>query len=170
MDEQRGEVHGTVAAVPQDQGLSLVEVLVAIVLLGTTIVATLIALRTTVTGTRIERDHARAGQWLESAATQIRNAPFGECDEVTPGVFESRDDAYDAYQLAVDTADPPVGWDPVQISIDFDIQVWTGTAWAPYTINSACVDDTGPRLQLVTITVESPNREIIETIEVVKNG
>src|SRR5687767_10386953 len=68
----------------RDKGVSFIELLIAVVLLGTTIVALLTAVRATVIGTRIERDHSKAHQWLESAVGVIEAYKFAVCDDTNP--------------------------------------------------------------------------------------
>lgn len=152
-----------------DRGMSLVEILVSIVLLGTVVIASLVALRTTVVATRIERDHAKAGQWLQSAVQIVNSTPFGDC-RVTAGVPNSAEAARLLYQDAIRTqTSPPFGWTGGQISVSNDVQVWTGSGWDPYASVVDCLDDFGTRLQRITIEVRNPGGDIIEDIEVVKS-
>lgn len=155
----------------RDRGVSFIEILVAIVLIGTVVIAVLAAVRTTVIATAIEREHARAGQWLESAAKAIESAPFGNCS-VVAGVAQSSIDAQQVYNDAVQAVPVPEGWSADQISVQraADIDVWDGGSWLPYSTTTACYDDTGLRLQRVLLTVENPDGAIIETLEVVKRG
>ena len=64
----------------RDRGASYIELLVAIVLLGTVVVGVLAAVRATVIGTRVERDHSKAQQWLQSAVGVIEAQDFASCD------------------------------------------------------------------------------------------
>lgn len=48
----------------RDLGTTFIEILVAIVLLGMTVVATLVALSSTLVATALDRDHANAHAWL----------------------------------------------------------------------------------------------------------
>jgi type II secretory pathway pseudopilin PulG len=151
--------------------MTFIEVLVAIVLLGTVVMAVLTALQTTVIATATERDHSRAGQWLESAAKAIEDAPFGNCD-ASSGTTQSAIDALDVYDTYVKAAPVPAGWSSGQISVEdlLDIDVWDGSAWVPYSLTAACFDDFELRIQRVRITVESPDGRILEILEVVKRG
>ena len=56
------------ARVRRDEGISFVEILVCVVLIGTTVVATLTALRVSIIGGTVHRDHANAHAWLQSAS------------------------------------------------------------------------------------------------------
>ena len=153
----------------RDRGATFIEMLISIVLLGIVVIGVLAAVRTTVIATAIEREHARAGQWLESGAKAIETAPFGNCS-VVDGVAQSSFDAQQTYNDAVRAAPVPEGWSVDQISVAADIDVWDGGMWIPYSSTTACYDDTGLRLQRVLLTVENPNGDIIETLEVVKRG
>lgn len=155
----------------RDAGMSFIEVLVSIVLLGTVVIGVLTAVRATVIATTTEREHSRAGQWLESAAKVIEGVPFGNCSVVS-GVPQSSVDALAEYNDALQDLPVPAGWSANQLSIQrsADIDVWDGTNWVPYSATSACYDDTDLRLQRVLLTVESPDGRIIETLEVVKRG
>lgn len=144
--------------------------LISVVLLGTVIVATLSALHTTVIATRVERDHSKAGQWLQSAVQIVKATDFGDC-KVVAGVPDSEFAARTLYENEIkDNTTAPYGWTNGQIQIEGEIEVWSGTAWEDYTAANACVDDLGPRLQRVRIQVTSPGGDIIEDIEVVKSG
>jgi hypothetical protein len=155
----------------RDRGVSLVEILVSIVLLGTAVISTLTAVRASVIGTRIERDHSKAQQWLQSAAGIIEDVDFGDCASVSI----SGDQIRDAYQAAIDYDDvtnpdgakTPYGFDDGQIIVDVP-DVWNGIAWVAFADQSQCLDDKLLRQQRVTIKVISPDGTITETVEVVK--
>jgi hypothetical protein len=140
-------------------------------LLGTAGIATLTALRATVIGTRIERDHSKAQQWLQSAAGIIEDVDFGDCASVSV----SGDAIRDAYQAAIDYdavtnpagAKTPYGFDDGQVIVSVP-EVWDGNAWVPFASQSQCLDDKLLRQQRVTIKVISPDGTITETVEVVK--
>jgi type II secretory pathway pseudopilin PulG len=155
----------------RDDGSTFIELLVAIVLLGTVVVAVLAAVRVTIIATTTEREHSRAAQWLQSAEKAIDSAPFGNCSLVL-GVPQSSFNALQEYNAAVQAVPVPVGWSANQISVQraTDIDVWDGDSWEPYSTTSACFDDTGLRLQRIRLTVENPDGQIIETLEVVKRG
>lgn len=152
-----------------DDGTTFIELLISIVLIGTVVIGVMAAVRTTVIATRTEREHARAGQWLESAGKAIETAPFGNCSLVA-GVPQSSVDAQAEYDTAVQAAPVPEGWSDYAISVAADIDVWDGSAWVPYSATTACYDDTGLRLQRILLTVANPAGAIIETVEVVKRG
>lgn len=160
------------------------EVLVAIVLLGTVGVAMLTALRVTVIGTRTERDHSRAYQWLQSSAGVLEATERVPCtfDPVADAPFLSSEEKVRfKYEdvIRTEVVNPP-GWADFQITVVPPVKVWDGARyWDPFDPTApdtdpvdpaACFDSAGRYLQLVTLQVTSPDGEIIESIEVVKRG
>jgi type II secretory pathway pseudopilin PulG len=147
----------------RDAGVSFIELLVAIVLVGMAVVGTLAAVRATVIGSRLERDHSRAQAWLQSAMEELQSAERVGCDPV--GDPPSVPDVRGLYEETIQVeALGPDGWDPqTQLSIT-SVQYWDGS-----TYQSQCFDDAGFRLQLVTIQVTSPDGEVLEDVAVVKD-
>lgn len=150
----------------RDPGMSFIEVLVAIVLLGTVVVGVLTAVRATVIGTRIERDHSKAQQWLQSAVGVIEGYNFANCDTLT--VSGAAVEA--AYQAAIDNvttgAKRPYGFTTATIDVK-EPEVWNGTQFVAFSTQSTCYDQFLLRQQLVTIDVSHPNG-ILESVEMVK--
>lgn len=155
-----------------DRGTTFVELLVAIVLIGTAVVAILAALRTTIIGTVVERDHARAQQWLQAAVGAVGEADYVPCDD--PGTFANaqlhmRND----YSGAIaDTTEPPPGWSDSQLVIVAPIKVWDGnTYWDPADTSDPddCFQAEGFSLQLITIQVTDPDGKLLESVQVVKS-
>src|SRR5262245_27876296 len=91
------------ARVPRDHGLSLIEVLVAILLIGLVVTGVLVSLRTTATASAIDRDHAIAFSWLQAASDEIYRDPRIPC---TSGQAS----AIAAYTAAAQSAPRPVKW------------------------------------------------------------
>lgn len=155
-----------------DQGFSLVEILVSIVLMGTVMIAVLGALQISVTGSRVERDHARAHQWLQSAIGAVQAAPRVSCDPPFGTYSSGENNVRNTYQNVIRGSAVliPPGWSSSQLEIVPSVKVWDGDQYLdPNTAPKACYDSNGFRLQLITIRVESPDGEIIESVEVVKN-
>ena len=159
----------------RDGGFTFVEVLVAVVLLGTVCVGVLTALRMSVIGTRLERDHAKAYQWLQSADGVLQAADRIGCafDPVTDAPYTSGEEKVRlGYQqeIRLGVVNPP-GWDDRQITVVGPVKVWDGARyWDPNdpAAPKKCFDGDGFLLQLVTMQVTSPDGRIIETIQVVK--
>src|SRR5262249_19757657 len=116
----------------RDRGVTFVELLVAIVLLGVAIVGTLTALRATVIGTTTERDHARAHQWLQAAVAAIQEADYVPCDDLG-GYATAQQHMLHDYKADIDagTTAPP-GWQDSQLTVIDPIEVWDGNRyWKP---------------------------------------
>src|SRR5262245_35690756 len=96
--------------------------LVAIVLLGTAVVATLAGVNAVVVGSRVERDHSRAQQWLQSASENLRASVRRGCDTYT----ESQIRAYYQDSVIRAAADNPNGWADDRIEIVPPVKVWNG--------------------------------------------
>lgn len=156
---------GVTTRAVRDAGVTFVEILVAIVLLGTAVIGTLAAVRTTIISTDIERDHAKAQQWLVSAAGAVEGAPFADCQ--SPPTTGSYDTVRVSYQNAVNTASKPAGF--AGIAQVVDVEVWNGDDFEPYVAHGPiCFDDTLLRQQRVTIEVRATTGSTVESIQLIK--
>jgi Tfp pilus assembly protein PilV len=159
-----------------DRGSSLIEILISVVLLGTVVVATLGATTSSVIGTRVARDHAKAYQWLQSAGGVLQASERAGCDydpvnEPADAAFADGEEKVRlTYQNRIRTGvvNPPT-WEDRQITVLYPVKIWDGNNyWEPATAPQPCYDADGYLLQLVTLQVTSPDGRIIETIQVVK--
>lgn len=143
----------------RDAGVTLVELLIAVVLLGTGVAAMLTALTVTISATATERDHANAHAWLQSAADTLYRSERMDCTENTLAEIEA------AYQLVLDSSEDPEGWHAVGglIEIVSPVLFWDGDQY-----QGVCYDDQNINLQLITIQVSNPDGKIVETVQVVK--
>ena len=146
----------------------MVEVLVAIVLLGGIVGATLTALRATVLSGTIHRDHTNAHAWLQSASDLLYARDTVPCN--AGAADQGRGAVLDAYNLTADAVQNPQGWLDPQITV-IDVQFWNGTdlngdGRIDYRFATTCQTDLA--LQLLTIQVKSPNGRILETVSIVK--
>lgn len=147
-----------------DRGASFIEVLVAVVLIGLSVVAVMAALRATVIATTLERDHAKAQQWLQAASEVVEDQNYGDCDTVPL----SGSQIQTAYQTAVETfTTEPYGFTGGTITVS-EPEVWDGSRFVSFASQSTCYDDVLLRQQRVTITVRSPDGDIIESVQVIK--
>lgn len=154
----------------RDRGISLTEVLVTVVLLGTTVTAVLGALMATARASSTDREHATAYAWLQSASDEIHRAPRVPC---TSG----RQPAIDAYTLAAQSATRPPLWASSAATLDVTDVEYLGRAdvddqfsWS----QSFCFEGPGYEssplyTQRVTLRVVSETGRVIETVEVVKS-
>jgi hypothetical protein len=128
-----------------DSGMSFIEVLVSIVLLGTAVVGILVALRAATHASIVDADHSKAIAWLQAGSDAIYEAPRESCTKYNgPGdPFDPENDAADLlanwatkasrvggaadapgantiwgrYKLALASASPPAGWSGASIRI-----------------------------------------------------
>ena len=143
-----------------DLGSGLVEVLVAIVLLGLGATGTLTALAAAIRGSAEESRLTGARAWLVSAADYVVSDGVARVT-CTGGETTVRS----AYQTAVQsvTNGRPTDWQPSQVTILAPVLFWDGSAFG-----STCWEANGLKLQEFTIKVVSSTTKEIETITVVK--
>jgi len=152
-----------------DLGSTLIEVLIAIVLLSGVVAGSMAALQATIVAGTLHRDHSNAHAWLQSASDVLYAAPKVYCDPSKPDKGEAATRA--AYDLVIDRVANPEGWDDHQIRIVPEVRFWNavntdGDVDVEYSFGSAC--DPSLSLQLIEIEVRSASGETIETVEVVK--
>jgi hypothetical protein len=159
------------AAGARDRGTTLTEVLVAIVLMGTSVTAMLTTMSVTIHASGLERDHANAHAWLQTAADVLYGAERMDCGDMGPDlVVGTADDVSNhaavtaAYEAIVKGSENPEAWPSDKIDV-VSVQYWDGEIY-----QAQCYDDKGINLQLITIEVRNLDDEIIETVEVVKGG
>jgi type II secretory pathway pseudopilin PulG len=153
-----------------DDGLTLVEILVSIVLIGTAVVAMLGALRASILGGTVHRDHSNAHAWLQSASDVVYAAPKEDCSTVEADGGKNRIRL--KYQATVDPVENPETWANSQIKI-IDVQFWDATdtdgdGVVEYRFGTVCQDTINLALQKITLQVTSPNGRIIEQVELIK--
>lgn len=147
-----------------DRGSSFVEVLVAVVLLGTIVVATLTGLRAAVVGSSVDENSARAYAWLQAAGDEVYFAPYLDCDTNSAAAIES------AYQTAVDGATRPTGWGGAVIDVSSVQFLSRNGADEQWGATCATGDPDSPLYaQLVTIVVSDPDGDFTATVEVIKS-
>ena len=142
-----------------DGGFSLVEVLVAIVLIATVTTAMLTTLRISVKASALDRDHINSHSWLQGATDIL----YG-FDRIDCGTVAAPDEmgVWTAYNNIVQGAPKPNNWNGT-IEIVHPILFWNGLIYTP-----TCYDDLGINLQLITLRVHGPDNKIIESIQIVK--
>jgi Tfp pilus assembly protein PilV len=155
-----------------DSGTSFIELLVAVVLLGITIVAVLTAVRATVIGTTLERDHSKAQQWLQSAVGIIENEAFADCNTVIldgPAIQQVYQTAIDYVPATESGAKPPFNFVGATITVQIP-DVWDGNQFVLFSEQGLlCFDNKLLRQQRIQIDVTSPNGKVIESVQVVKS-
>lgn len=147
-----------------DGGFSLVEILVAVVLLGMAATGTIATLWTAVRASTVHRDVTNAQVWLQGAADALQARPREDCDDVGfAGEAGPRiRSIYESYVRAVPNPD---GWPSADISVWGPVLFWDGDQY-----QAVCHDNDGINLQLVTIRVTNPSGAIVKTLQVVKGA
>ena len=145
----------------RDGGASLVEILVAITLMGTVVAAVLSSVFVTVKATAYERDHAKAQQWLQSAIGVIEAVDYSECKTVLLGTAVQLD-----YQNAASAgAQRPWLYEGV-LTVGVP-EVWDGKKFVLFDTQSVCYDQSRLRQQRVRLTVSHPGG-VLESVEMIK--
>ena len=154
----RGTV--TDAEASQD-GFSLIEVLIAVAILGLGFTALLGALGVAFSGSNSYRGQSDAKTVVISAAERVKQAAYVDCATASSYVNAAR---------LVGT-DFPSSWGSqaqAQSRINvIEVRYWDGTSFV-----SACSDtaSTYLKVQQITVTATSPNDRATERITVVKRG
>lgn len=143
-----------------DNGTSLIEILISVVLLGLVVSAMLTTLTVTINASAIERDHANAHAWLQIATDVLYGEEREDCG--TP-LLSRQNDVFTAYNSVVKGTDDPEGWGSSNIAVVPPVLFWDGDGY-----QSVCYDDENINLQLITIQVRNPDGEIVESVQVVK--
>lgn len=143
----------------RDPGLSLLELLIAVALLGVGVVAMLTTLDVVIKSTDAERDSANAHAWLQSAIDTLYRAERVDCTDFNPSQVEAK------YQEVVMLAQDPEGWFDTGGSIEVlsPVLYWDGSIY-----QDVCYDDQNINLQLIEVRVTHPDGRIVETVQVVK--
>jgi len=153
--------HGS-AEVSADRGSGLIEILVAVVLLGLASVGTLTAIATAVKGSGNQEKLSGARRWIVSAADHLVSTNVARVP-CTAGEANVRA----AYQTAVQsvTNGRPDGWVASQITVRSTVLFWNGT-----TFGSTCYESNGLDLQQIHLQVVDPTGTVDEVLTVVKGN
>lgn len=147
-----------VDAPARDEGFSLVEVVITIVLIGIVVIPLLVASATAVTASSRTREAAETETVLQNAADRVNRAP-AQCPNYTP---------------YIEAAVKAKGWDPSLVSATYEyyqpgsgVLAATPGSW----LTGACppAGRTPMMIQRVTITVYSPSHRVKQSIRVIKN-
>lgn len=139
-------------------GFSYVEVLVAVVVVGITVIATMVGLRTTVISGRVGTERSQLLVWANEATEALHRDPYVACSAASPsGIMTSSEAATmrTAYQATLDAVVAPDGmaggslvvdppqmlsidpnsyterWDDRQCDPEFDVAALRVTATSP---------------------------------------
>ena len=147
----------------------MIEVLIAIVLIGTVMGATLSLLRVTILASGTDRDHSNAHAWLQTAADVLYARPLEPC--APAGAAATNKAAIIAtYEATLQQTENPEDWPDGNIEI-YDLQFWhinmdpvtkfTEEGWG-----DLC-DASDTNLQRIAIQVRSESNEVVERVEVI---
>ena len=148
-------------------GISFVEILVSIVLLGMVVTAILATLNTSIASSSLNRNHANAHAWLQSASDILYGSAREDCGtELATAAQRTADEVRvrNKYTDIVRTTSNPESWADDRISVLQPVLFWDGDS----TYQTTCYDDGGVNLQLITIEVRDPEGRIVESVQVVK--
>jgi len=152
-----------------DDGFTFIELLVAIVLLGTVVVATLAGLRAAIVAGTVDDNHSKTYAWLQAASDQIANTDYKPCNSFSNAQIKT------AYQSAVNAATRPDGWATTGALIVSSVQYLSrdsATAGSPEVWGATCAagNTSSPVYpQLVKLTAISPDGKLTRSIEVIKS-
>jgi type II secretory pathway pseudopilin PulG len=149
--------------------VSLIEIMIAIVLVGGVVAGTMAALQATTIAGALHRDNSNAHGWLQSASDVLYASPKVACNDAMPDNGEA--DVRNAYDNVVKSVAHPQNWNNWQIRVVPDVQFWNAANLdadpdVEYFFGSDC--DPSLTLQLVTIEVRNTDGSVIESVEIVK--
>jgi hypothetical protein len=154
-----------------DEGVSVIEILISIVLLGSIVAATLTALTTTITASALDRDHANAHAWLQTASDMLYARDVRQCDESKPAAEEIAA-TIDDYQETVSATENPEDWESHLITVT-GVQWWSidkdANGVGVESWGTVC-DSIDTNLQRVSLRVRAPDGDIVEEVEVIIGG
>jgi type II secretory pathway pseudopilin PulG len=134
-----------------DLGETLVELLVAVAILGIAVVAIITAMGTSVLVSTLHREQSQATAVLVSAAEAVKSPTVAAAPCGSPTT---------AYTTAAATVTRPTGWAAPTVAVRY----WDGDSFELACSGTA----TTRRLQQVTVTVKSPDGRTKESVSVVK--
>lgn len=167
--------HSTANAAPpreRDRGLTFIEMLVAIVLLGTVVIAVVAALQVATTAAVTDANHSRAYILLHEASDAVFTAERASCASNTESQIIA------LYEAEFAGLTSPEGWSTVTpdiTRIEFlnasEVDGRTVYAWGS-TCQEGLTDSSGNptplKSQKVTIEVIAPDGSMAKSIETVK--
>jgi prepilin-type N-terminal cleavage/methylation domain-containing protein len=154
-----------------DAGFSLTEVLIAVVLMGLVVVPTMSLLIGTIKATALDRDHANAHAWLQTAADMLYARELDRCDpNSSVPIATQRLAIMDSYETTVRETQNPSGWAAKNIEV-VDLEFWHIIKAADDSLEEDWVTDRCTTdLQKVELRVRADDGRIVEEVEVIIGG
>ena len=153
----------------RDQGSSLIEILVAMVILSTGVIAVLVALGTTIHASSVDKDVATAYEYVQDVSDQIYEANRVPC-------YQGQATVLAAYDAAAKLAPVPAGWAKTAKVTNVEF-LGRATVDAPFSWGAFCFESSDPLnqyytsplyTQKITFTVQDP-KGFVRTLQVVKS-
>lgn len=161
----------------RDSGFTLVEVVLAVVILGVAVVALLGGLFASVFGSNLHRSQADLDAALVTAEEAIKAAPYEPCTNAVTGTPYTQPPPSVYKRVAVGNgttyAQYPLLGAPTPGQGYFTITVtyWNGGAFVPVSPSTGCLGAVPPTdNELVQITGVSPDGRASQTVAVVKGS
>lgn len=155
-------------------GFTLVEVVVAVSILGLGVVALLGGLAMSVFGSGLHRNQADLDAALVNAVEAIKAQPYQACLGSNPtGIPYTNSPGYAEVAIGSGNYSPFGNPSPVPSPgtgyFVVSIQYWNGSGWMTITASSGCLPAVPPNDQeLITITGFSPDHLANQTVSLVK--
>jgi type II secretory pathway pseudopilin PulG len=172
--------HRWFGAMRRDEGLSLIEAMIAVTILGITAAGLMWGLLSFVIESNRVGQRSDANQVLINFTEALRvQAPYlGQSCPTVPGDDSTPYDATDANLAAWGVAPLPDGWDASTIEIEAPIRYWDPELGSFVTMPTGDSEDEvlqcarllTARLQEVTVRVTSPDNRATESMAIVKRG
>ena len=154
-----------------DRGISLIEILIAVVLMGFGVTAVLVAVRTTVTASAVDEQHAVSFAWLQAASDEIYRTPRMTCDGNSAATVQ----AYYNAAIQPPNVPKPDSW-PASASASIAVTniQFLGKAnpdddyeWGAYCLEGGVYASSPQYTQRITIRSTSPTG-LVKTLQMVK--
>ncbi len=142
-----------------DAGTTLIEVLMAVILVGTAFVALLSGFGTVAIGSNIHRQQADAEVVLTSAVERLKDPAVEHVPCADAGTT--------TYLDAVRSATVPTGWVPAATITIPSVAYWDGTGFTPTCHDTPALGHV-LTLQEITVEVVSPDGRATESVSIVK--